>query len=165
MKGGTIDSIVEKESSNKSEISSAVEGQYENRPIELKKPEPVYVESESAGTDGVYEDSHLRELGISKEKIYDEATGNAGDKKDYQIEESKSENKEEKDGEMSTEEARENMKKVMIESMMKTGDKISYQDRERLDTAMKFNKVWIDYELATSPIRTSDFNFDKYSLN
>ncbi len=163
-KGGTIDSIVEKEKGLK-EISKAVSKQYENRPIELKK-EPVYTEGKKIGTDGANEHDYAQEKGI--EVDYSKLFEHMGVKKEQKYgeggEAEKAQQVEERKGEMQPREIMEFVDDTFTEEMMRAGNRTNYEDKERFYRAIVFseNSVWFKYQESSSGFRHRNTNF---SLN
>lgn len=176
-KGGTIDCIKEAEESSKDsesidtvveknknikEISSAIAGQYDSRPIEIKRtPSGIYNNPKPAGTDGAYEHQYHQEQGIKVD--YSKLWEHLGAKKSQaqQAEEIvHRQQTQERKGEMQITEMTDFVEGYMIKTLFQSGDRVDYEDKERFVYKAMFpeGKVWLFYKQRDSVWGTGDFN-------
>lgn len=164
-----VASLEKKVESSKSEISKAIQGQYENRVIEIKKEkDTVYFGDKPIGTDGANEHDYAREQGIKLD--YSKLWGHMGAQKEQKQgdgqEGERLQQKEERKGEMEVKEIMEFVDNTFTEEMMRAGNRTSYEDKERFYKAIMFPEggVWFRYQEATSSFRHRNTNFSLHNL-
>ncbi len=167
-----VEALEKKVTDSKKEISQAIQGQYADpgRTVEIKREKgSIYLGDKPIGTDGAYEDFHLKEKGIKLD--YSKLFEHMGVKKDpkHETEESQTreQQKEERKGAMQPKEITKFVDETFMEEMMRMGNRTSYEDKERFYRAIMFSEegVWFRFRLASAPVR-GDCNFSlSYMLN
>jgi len=157
----SLDTVVEKEKKSRDEIFSAIKGQYENRPIEIKKSPDVYGSQKPVGTDGAYEHQYHKEQSVKVD--YSKLWEHMGAQKNHsQGEATAAQEKktEERKGEMQIAEMTDFVEDYMIKTLFQSGDRVDYEDKERFVYKAMFpeGKVWLLYKQRDSVWGTGDFN-------